>query len=102
MGLKVFKECCQNCLLSNDRIVSPKKAKEILDGCAKEQSFFVCHKATMDGGKQIVCKNFYDKLGHVSQQVRIAERLGVVEFVEQKDQKKLTPYRVFNSKNHKS
>jgi hypothetical protein len=30
MGLKVYKQCCNNCLLSEDRIVSAKRAKEIM------------------------------------------------------------------------
>ena len=42
MGLKVFKECCNNCLLSEDRIVSPKRAKEIIKGCAEKQTQLSC------------------------------------------------------------
>jgi hypothetical protein len=38
MGLKVFKECCKNCLLSEDKIVSSKRAKEIIKDCAKNQT----------------------------------------------------------------
>lgn len=29
------------------------------------------------------CKNYYDKLGHISQLVRIAERLDCVKFIKQ-------------------
>ena len=78
MGLKVYKECCKNCLLSKNRIVSPKRAKEIVSNCSKEQTHFICHKTD-----DVVCKSFYDKLGFVSQMVRIAQRLNAVEFVEQ-------------------
>lgn len=87
MGLKVYKECCKNCLLSKNRIVSPKRAKEIVSNCSKEQTHFICHKTD-----DVVCKSFYDKLGYVSQMVRIAQRLNAVEFVEQPENEKLPTY----------
>jgi hypothetical protein len=90
--LKVYKECCGNCLLSKDRIVSPKRAKDLLKEIEEKQSYFVCHKASMKS-EEIVCKNFFDKLGHQSQIIRIAERLNAVQFIEQTDTEKLIPYR---------
>jgi uncharacterized protein YerC len=90
--LKVYKECCGNCLLSKDRIVSPKRAKDLLKEIAERQSYFVCHKASVNG-EEIVCKTFFDKLGHQSQMIRIAERLNVVQFIEQNNTEKLIPYR---------
>lgn len=89
--LKVYKECCHNCLLSKDRIVSSKKAKDLLKEIAEKQSYFVCHKASMNS-EEIVCKTFFDKLGHQSQMIRIAERLNVVRFVEHTNTEKLIPY----------
>ena len=87
MGLKVFKECCKNCLMSKNRIVSSKMAKEIVLSCTKKQTHFICHKTD-----NVVCKSFYDKLGYVSQMVRIAQRLNAVEFVEQPKNEKLPTY----------
>lgn len=89
--LKVYRECCGNCLLSKDRIVSPKRAKDLLKEIEEKQSYFVCHKASMKG-EEIVCKTFFDKLGHQSQMIRIAERLNAVQFVEQTDTEKLRSY----------
>jgi hypothetical protein len=89
--LKVYKECCHNCLLTKDRIVSPKRTKDLLQEIAEKQSYFVCHKASMND-EEIVCKNFFDRLGHQSQMVRIAERLNAVQFVEQTNTEKLMPY----------
>ena len=80
--MKVYKECCKNCLLSPDAIVDANRRKEIIKECKKEQTHFVCHKASMEG-KDVCCKTFYDKLGHFSQMIRIADRLGAIEFVEQ-------------------
>lgn len=88
MGLKVYNECCKNCLLSKNRIVSGMRVKDIIQTCTKKQTHFICHKASMED-KEIVCKSFYDKLGHVSQMVRIAERLNVIEFVDQPEHEKL-------------
>jgi hypothetical protein len=93
--MKVYKECCKNCLLSQDAIVSPQRVKGILNTCKKEQSHFICHKASMEG-KDICCKSFYDKMGGVSQLIRISERLGVIEFVEQPDHEKMPTYKEMN------
>ena len=89
---KVYKQPCKNCLLSPDSIVSPERRKGIIEDCSKKQSHFICHNSSHEGGNTC-CKKFYDKLGHLSQMVRIAERLGAVEFVEQPEHKKLTPYK---------
>lgn len=89
--MKVYKECCKNCLLSPDSIVSPTRRKEIIQECVKKQTHFQCHKATIEG-KDILCKTFFDKLGHHSQMVRIAERLNMIEYVEQPNQDKLPTY----------
>ena len=89
--MKVFKDPCKNCLLSPDAIVSAKRRKDIIKTCSREQSHFICHKASMDGD-DICCKTFYDNLGHTSQMIRIAQRLNVVQFVSQTDTMKLTSY----------
>lgn len=93
MGLKIFKECCNNCLLSEDRIVSPKVAKEIIKGCSENQTHFICHKATMNGNEEIVCCKFFNTIGYKHQMVRIAQRLDSLEFVEQSDKEKLPTYK---------
>jgi len=96
MGFKVFDKCCKNCLLTEDSIVSPERRKSLLDDIAKKQSFFVCHKATMKGDS-VCCRKFYDTLGHVSQTIRLAERLRVVEIVEQVDFEKLPTHKEMES-----
>lgn len=95
--LKVYKECCGNCLLSENRIVSPRRAKEIIQGCIKKQTHFQCHKSTIEG-KDILCKTFYDRLGHHSQMVRIAERFNAIEFVDLPNNHKATTYNEIHSK----
>jgi hypothetical protein len=90
--MKVYKECCKNCLLSPDAIVSNKRRKEIIQGCVQEQTHFICHKASMRG-EDVCCKTYYDTLGQHSQMVRIAQRLGMVEIIEQPKSEKLPTYR---------
>lgn len=88
MGLKVYKEYCKNCLFSKDAIVSPERRKDIVQHCTKNQTHFICHKSD-----DVVCNTFYEKLGGVSQMVRIAERLDMIEFVEQAEHEKLMPHK---------
>lgn len=95
--LQIYKTCCKNCLLSPDSIVSPKRRKEIINGCAQKQTYFICHKATQEG-KDIVCNTFYKTLGHVSQMVSIAERMNMVKFVEQPEAEKLPTYKEMNKR----
>ena len=91
--LEVYSQCCKNCLLSKNRIVSPKRSKEIVSDCSKKQTYLICHKSD-----KIVCKTFYDRLGHVSQLIRIAQRLNAVKFVDQEDSKKLITYDEMNNR----
>ena len=86
--MKVYAEPCKNCLLSPDRIVSSKRAKQIISECAKDQTHFICHKASIDG-KDICCKTFFDKLGHLSKNIAMAKWLDVVTVVEQPEAEKL-------------
>jgi len=90
---QVYENPCQNCLLSKDRIVPAKRAKEIIEGCKQGQSHFICHKSSMNDG-QVCCRTFFDKFGHFSQMIRICEGNGAIEFVTQTDSEKLTPYRL--------
>ena len=98
MGLKVFKEYCKNCLLSEDRIVSSKRAKEIIKDCSENQTHFICHKATMNGDEEIVCSKFFNTIGYKSQMVRIAQRLNALSFVEQSDTEKLPTYKEMSTR----
>ena len=84
--LKVFKTPCENCLFSDDKIVSNTRKKELLSNCQKTQTHFICHKATIKG-EDAVCAGFYKNMGYVSQMIRIAERLNCIEFIEHDKEK---------------
>jgi len=75
---KVKTECCNQCLFSKDRIVSGERMKEILRDCRKNDSHFICHKSSIEGGNDC-CRGFYDTQD--ANIIRIAQRLNCVEFV---------------------
>ena len=93
--LKIYKSCCKNCLLSKDAIVSSKRRREIIKGCVQKQTYFVCHKASINN-EEIVCHSYYKQLGHISQMIRVAERLNAIDFVEQPESEKLATYKEMN------
>lgn len=79
MGFKVAKERCNECLFSDNKIVSNKRRKQVLDECRSQDAHFVCHKFTI-ANQEACCKGFYDSFG--TNLIRIAQRLDVVEFVD--------------------
>ena len=89
--LKVFREPCRNCLLSKTRIVSAKRANQIIRECVTNNAYFICHKASIEG-QDVMCSAFFKTLGHKLQIVRIAERLDAIEFVAQSDNQKLLTF----------
>jgi hypothetical protein len=95
---KVFKTQCENCLLSPDSIVSFKARKEIIKECVTNQSYFICHKATMNEQDDICCKTYFDQLGHTSNLIRISQRLGMIEEVEQEESERLPSWSEMNEK----
>lgn len=97
--MKVAEERCENCLFGADRIVDGERVREILEDCRAADTHFVCHKfgiGEMDGlkGTDVCCRGFYDTQPP-SQMIRIAERLGVIEFIPlPKGGPKYTPARL--------
>jgi hypothetical protein len=77
MSFKVCKERCDQCLFSKNKIVSNARKRDVLATCAANDSHFVCHKT-----KDVCCRGFYDRDPGASNLMRIAGRLGAVEFVE--------------------
>lgn len=95
--LKVYKTPCKNCLLSKDRIVSSQRAKEIIKETTDADSYFICHKSSMNGG-EVCCNRYYQEIGDKSLKIEILNELNkiingqIIEFVEHEDNKRLTPY----------
>lgn len=89
--LKVYKKPCKNCLFSDDRIVSQERAKDIIEGCLQEDTYFICHKASMSGD-DVCCNRFFAKHKKDVAYLRISAGFGWVQEVDFKDNEKLTPY----------
>lgn len=74
---------CDQCLFSKNRIVSAKRAADIVAECEREDKFFICHKATLrDSEAQVCCRGFFDAHPGVGAPLRLAISLGVAEFVD--------------------
>lgn len=81
MAFQVARRQCGNCLFSRNKIVSDKAKIEVLDQCRRNDTYFVCHHASMKN-KEICCRGFYEKDPGATNLMRIAARLGAVDFVD--------------------
>lgn len=79
---KVTDEKCDQCLFSEQKIVSDSRRKDILATCKANDTHFICHKASI-AGTAICCKGFYDT--QTSNLIRTMERLQYIKFVEVPD-----------------
>lgn len=85
-GFPVMKEKCNECLFTGNRIVPGEAAAAILQKCAKNDSHFVCHKATIvDQGLEVCCRGFYDRDPSATNLMRAMGRLRMVVEVTEDD-----------------
>ena len=77
--LKVKRKKCDQCLFSNNKVVSDSRKADILIECDYYETHFICHKSSIELGNTC-CKGFYDS--ETSQMIRIARRLKMIEFVD--------------------
>lgn len=75
---KVMEKQCDQCLFTKDRIVPAARAKQLLKDCTRDDTHFICHKASLEG-KEACCRTFYDTRS--TNLIRISQRLGMVKFV---------------------
>ncbi len=88
---KVYKTQCKNCLLSKDRIVPSYRANQIIKDCVKEQTHFICHKASLNN-EDVCCRKFYEEFGNRVNKIQVFDMLKMVEFVDQLDAEKFPSY----------
>lgn len=55
----VAKVQCDQCLFSENRIVSKERMEEIVDQCWKKKKYFICHKGSI-ANKNIACRGYFD------------------------------------------
>lgn len=88
MGLRVLNEQCETCIFrpGNKMHLNKGRVASMVRQCARDQTHITCHETlktvTGDASTEAVCRGFYDAHGHVSQMIRIAGRLGAIEFVD--------------------
>lgn len=95
--LQVYSTCCKNCLFSENRIISPQRAASILADALQDDTYFICHAASMKG-EEVVCRKFYEEHKEDNRALQIAQRLGIVEFVPQPEKKRLPSYNEMNKR----
>ena len=76
----VQRKCCNQCLFSKNKIVSDKRKSQLLDDCKKNNTHFICHKATVKG-KVATCSAFYKQKTN-SALSSLLESVGEIEFVD--------------------
>jgi hypothetical protein len=87
MSFKVCAERCEQCLFSKETIVSNARRKQVLADCRRNDAHFICHKHGVGDdeelhGEDVCCRGFYDRDPGATNMMRIAGRLGMVEFVD--------------------
>lgn len=75
---KVQKNNCNNCLFTENKIVSESRKAEILARCKSKKTQFICHKASAKKTK-VVCRGFYDTQEKPEINAML-EMLGQIEF----------------------
>lgn len=83
--VKVMAKRCDECLFGKAKLVSHERRREILDRCQRTGRTFECHKATI-ARRKVMCHGFFQwqiNAGHFL--IQVAHRLGLVQFVKEKD-----------------
>lgn len=79
-----FKVCahqCNECLFSANRVVSQRRAKQIVTDCLKNDDWFVCHKFSILG-LRVCCRGFWDRHKRDVYPLRLAQMfISTVQFV---------------------
>lgn len=70
---------CDECLFSENAIVSNKRRKAILKDCQRADIHFECHKGTI-AGEEICCRGFFETRS--TNLIRIAERLNRIIWID--------------------
>jgi hypothetical protein len=80
---EVLSERCSECLYGPNKVVREERRKQLLRNLDRKDGWFICHKATI-AHRKVACRGDWDQRG-CGQMGRVAERLGVVTFVDEAD-----------------
>lgn len=56
----VMAQECDECLFSPNRIVGPHRMGQLITGALKDDTHFICHKASQHD-RNVCCRGFYDR-----------------------------------------
>jgi hypothetical protein len=79
----VRKRMCATCIFRPGNLagLKPGRVEQMVNEAVEDQSCIPCHHHLYQGEAiEPVCRGFYDR--HATQPLQIAERLGLMEFVE--------------------
>ena len=76
---EVMAECCHECLYGKNKIVSDKRRAEILKQIERDDTYFICHKATI-AGRECACRGDWNARG-AGKLGRFAKWCGAFVFV---------------------
>jgi hypothetical protein len=77
--MKVMARNCDECLMTDKRIVSASRAAAIIKETKRKDCHFICHKGTI-AGEDIACHGHAKAV--VPQLYRIMGRLGAIEEID--------------------
>ena len=80
MPFDLMFECCDECLMTDKKIVSNARRKQIVKETLRKDCAFFCHKATLVG-REIACRGHFEATGG-GQLARIAGRLGAIREID--------------------
>lgn len=78
-GFKVFDKPCDECLFGPNKIVSDKRMQEVINGCVRDDSHFICHKASMNKD-DICCRSFFERF--TTNLERMCGRIGMLFLID--------------------
>ena len=80
VSFQVCEKRCDECLFTPAKIVSEARKQELIEGCKRDENFFVCHKGSLTGNNQLCCRGFFDEIP--TKTTLLAQAWGLVRFVE--------------------
>ena len=92
MKFQVYKKPCKNCLFSEDRIVPESRAKNLVAECIQDNTYFICHVSSSEGG-EVCCYGFWQRYRNKVTLLKASEYFEQVEFIPVPDSIKRIPYR---------
>lgn len=87
--LNVMAVRCDECLFSAEAIIEGDARRELIEACREGDTFFVCHKATIEGGLIVCCRGYYDTSDTTP--IQLANRLRCVRFIPAEQLPRLNP-----------